>query len=102
MDFFNLVGVLGGLLYMLSYALLNTGRIIGHGYAYIGLNLAGASCMAVSLYVHWNGPSFAVQICWIAISAVGIFKRYQAARRQAKQRAQAAPSLDELPPHLNA
>ncbi len=74
MDIFNLIGVLGGVLYLLSYALLNMGRVRGDSLAYIALNLLAAMSMAVSLSVHWNGPSFAIQLCWILISLISLVR----------------------------
>jgi hypothetical protein len=105
MDIFNLIGALGGIFYLLSYLLLNAGKISGNSYEYIGLNLFAATFMAISLFVHWNGPSFTAQLCWIVISAVGLMNCYLDGRQKARENREQQPSVDNivsLPSQLNA
>ncbi|RCU45460.1 MULTISPECIES: CBU_0592 family membrane protein [Corallincola] len=106
MDLFNFIGALGGVLYLASYLLLNAGKVSGNSYEYIGLNLAASTCMAISLFVHWNGPSFTAQLCWIVISGVGLVNCYLESKHKAKESVEqlaAAPQIQqEMPTQLNA
>lgn len=68
------IGLIGFALYMMSYFLLQVGRLDGNGMVYCVLNLAAASFVLVSLTEHFNLPSVLIQISWIAISVVGIVR----------------------------
>lgn len=75
-DLYLIIGYLGALLYLISYALLSFKKINGNGKNYILMNLFAASFVAYSCLEHWNGPSFFIQSCWIFFSIVGLIKVY--------------------------
>ena len=77
---YNLAGVVGVILYVLGYALLQLGVVRGRGYAYISLNLAASSLVLVSLINAFNLYSAIIQILWITISAVGLWRTWRAQR----------------------
>lgn len=69
-------GLLGVVLYLGSYAALQTGFVRGSSYAYAMLNLFAASLVLVSLFHSFNLSSAIIQIAWIVISIVGIIRLY--------------------------
>lgn len=74
--FFEVAGFVGVLVYLGSYAALQTGRIKGSGYTYAVLNLTAATLVLVSLLTKFNLWSAIIQISWIGISIVGITRYY--------------------------
>ncbi|TCS42692.1 hypothetical protein BCF53_103362 [Reinekea marinisedimentorum] len=82
MDLFDAAGIVGAGLYLASYALLSTDRISANGAKYIGMNLAAAVCMLISLTANWNAPSFFVQVCWVIFSLNGLFNCYKTQNQQ--------------------
>lgn len=72
---FEVIGVAGFILYMLAYAMLQTGKITGHGYPYTLLNLIAASLVLTSLICQFNLASFLIQVSWITISVYGLMRR---------------------------
>ena len=54
--------------------LLQQGRVLHTGLAYLGLNLIGSLLVIVSLLFHWNMPAFLLEAAWALISMYGIYK----------------------------
>ncbi len=73
-EVYQAVGVAGFVLYMLSYFLLQIGKIEGSGNAYILMNLSAASFVLVSLVHNFNLASALIQISWIFISLIGLIR----------------------------
>jgi len=78
----ELIGIVGFVFYMLAYTLLQLGKVAGQSYAYILLNMLGASLVLVSLSNQFNLASALIQISWIVISAVGLARLWAASRRR--------------------
>lgn len=75
---YNTVGTIGVFLVLLTYFMLQTGRIRSEQVSYSLLNLAGAAMILFSLLFEFNLPSFFVEVSWVAISLMGIWrKRHQ-------------------------
>lgn len=70
----DFVGNLGVFLVLLSYFLLQLGRIESSGIRYSIMNAAGAVLICVSLYYSFNLSSFIIEICWFSISVYGIYR----------------------------
>ncbi len=75
------VGLFGSALVVGSYFLLQSGRLSGTGLPYQLINIAGSSCILVSLAGGFNLSVALLQCTWIAISVFGIV-RGAMARRQ--------------------
>ena len=73
-DIYQMIGVLGFVLYMLSYFLLQIGKLDGTGVGYILMNLSAASFVLISLTQNFNLASVLIQISWILISFVGLIR----------------------------
>ena len=76
----EIIGSLGVLSYVGSYALLQLGIIKGSGYLYALMNLAGAVFVAISLVNNWNTWSAMVSVAFTAFSLIGITRIYLSTR----------------------
>jgi hypothetical protein len=74
------VGNLGVLLVLGSYLGLQLGRLDSRGPAYSACNAVGAVLLLVSLTVNFNLSSVIIEIFWLAISLLGLW-RHRRARR---------------------
>ncbi|MEM7471396.1 MAG: hypothetical protein AAF340_08590 [Pseudomonadota bacterium] len=81
-------GVLGFLTYMGGFAALQMGRLDGNGVFYALTNVVGAVFVLISLVSAFNplllptsvgGASMLIQISWITIGLVGIWRRFRRA-----------------------
>ncbi|MEM7258468.1 MAG: hypothetical protein AAF404_13905 [Pseudomonadota bacterium] len=91
--FFEFIGVAGFIFYMLAYALLQMGKLSGHGYAYTLLNMIAAILVLISLIHQFNLASLLIQVSWVAISIYGLIRlRNDARERRAKQRIRRRPT----------
>jgi hypothetical protein len=79
-EWYDVVGFLGVLLVLIAYYLLQVGRLDPHGLAYSVVNLAGAGLITVSLLFEFNFSAFLIEICWIAISAMGVARAWRTVR----------------------
>jgi len=69
----DFVGNIGVLLLMTAYLLLQLNRL-SNGLAYSVMNAIGAALIVVSLLVNFNLSAFIMEVFWILISFVGIYK----------------------------
>lgn len=76
------VGLLGAFLILLTFFLLQLGKLKSIGPVYSILNALGALCIIVSLLFEFNLSAMVMQISWLLISSIGII-RYLRARRTA-------------------
>jgi hypothetical protein len=68
------IGMLGTLLVVGAYYLLQLERTDPKGLTYNLINLLGAILLLISLYFHFNLASFVIEIFWIAASLIGLWK----------------------------
>jgi hypothetical protein len=71
---YDIVGTLGVVVIVLTYVLLQTGKLRSERLTYSALNAAGAGLILISLYYAFNLPSFIVEFFWLLISLFGITK----------------------------
>jgi len=69
----DFVGNTGVLLLMTAYLLLQLNRL-SNGLAYSVMNAIGAALIVVSLLVNFNLSAFIIEVFWILISFVGIYR----------------------------
>ena len=74
LQWYQLVGVLGTIIYVGSYTLTQIGWIRAPGYTYSVSNLIAAGMVGISLLYDFNLASALIQLLWIVISIVGITK----------------------------
>ena len=81
---YDWVGLLGTVMILGAFALLQAGKLAGTGIVYQLLNLFGATGVLVSLLGTFNLPVFLLEGAWVAISAYGIVRSFKAKRTEAR------------------
>ncbi|HTL13677.1 MAG TPA: hypothetical protein VL251_01090 [Thermomonas sp.] len=75
---YDWVGLLGTVMILGAFALLQAGRLAGTGLAYQLLNLLGAGGVLVSLLGTFNPSVFLLEAAWMAVSLYGIARSFKA------------------------
>ena len=70
------VGLLGVGVLLFAYFLLSTNKLSSQSLHYQWCNLIGACLVLYSLMFHFNLASVAIEICWISISIIGLYRNY--------------------------
>jgi membrane-bound ClpP family serine protease len=70
----DFVGMTGVIIILIAYFLLSTERWDSQNIIFQLANFIGAWMILFSLFFHWNLSSVIIEIAWIIISAVGIFR----------------------------
>lgn len=71
---FDIVGSVGVAIIILTYVLLQTGKIKSEELIYSLLNAAGSGLIVFSLLFSFNFSAFVVEILWVLISLFGVAK----------------------------
>ncbi len=77
---FDALGTVGVLGYVGAYLALQLGFLKGDGYVFPALNLVASLAILVSLTRDYNAYSVTIEICWAAISIIGITRIYVVSR----------------------
>jgi paired small multidrug resistance pump len=72
LEWYDWIGLLGTLMVLGAFFLLQARKLSGTGLVYQLLNLFGAVGILMSLYDKFNVSVFFLQIAWILISGYGI------------------------------
>ena len=72
LEWYDWVGIVGTLMVLGAFLMLQAGRLSGTGIVYQLLNLFGAGGVLVSLLGKFNVSVFILEATWVAISAYGI------------------------------
>jgi hypothetical protein len=75
MQWYDWIGILGTLMVLFAYYLLQAERIKGNGLLYQLLNLFGAGGVLASLYGGFNIAVFVLMALWIVITVYGLTRR---------------------------
>ncbi len=67
------IGLVGSALFVIGYLYSNVAKTIDFR-LFNALNLVGAVLLIISLSVHFNLASMALEICWGLIAAFGLIK----------------------------
>lgn len=70
----DFVGGIGVAILMVTFLLLQLGRLESSRLLYSVLNAVGASLITISLVFDFNLSAFIMEVFWILISLVGIFR----------------------------
>ena len=70
----DLIGGIGVAILMVTFLLLQIGRIESNTLIYSLLNALGASLITISLLFDFNLAAFVMEIFWILISLVGVVR----------------------------
>ena len=71
---YDILGTIGVGVIVVTYFLLQIGRIKSDELLYSLLNGAGAALILISLYYDFNLPSVVVETFWLVISVFGIIR----------------------------
>lgn len=74
---YNTVGTIGVFCILITYFLLQTENLRSDQWLYSALNLAGSSMILFSLIFEFNLPSFFVEAAWVAISIMGLWRKWR-------------------------
>lgn len=71
---FDILGTIGVAMIIITYVLLQTGRLQSTQLSYSLLNAVGAALVLISLYYSFNLSAFIVEAFWLIISVYGIVR----------------------------
>lgn len=87
----DLVGSAGVVLILAAYLLLQLKRLNSESLKFSLLNAAGAAMIITSLVHDFNLSAFIIEVFWLAISLLGIFRCLRARSRHSDQTASSLP-----------
>lgn len=73
-EFSNHVGIVGVILTLMAFYLINMNKVTSKSLSYQWLNLVGSILLLYSLIFHWNLASVLIEIAWISISLLGLYR----------------------------
>lgn len=73
----DLIGNIGVVVLIIAYLMLQLNKLRSDGLAYSLLNAIGASFIIVSLLVNFNLSAFIIEVFWVLISFVGIYRYFR-------------------------
>ncbi|HEY6132207.1 MAG TPA: hypothetical protein VIV27_09315 [Halioglobus sp.] len=71
------IGMLGTLMVVLAYCLLQLERTDPKSLSYNMINLVGAALLLLSLCFNFNLASFVIEVFWIGASLIGLGKYWR-------------------------
>ncbi len=74
---FDAIGMLGVLMILVTYSLVQLDRINVRNISYSVVNALGAGLILVSLTVDFNLSAFVIECCWLLISMAGIYSSFK-------------------------
>lgn len=73
----DIIGLIGVSLILITYAGLTLEKIDPKGWRYSAGNGIGAVLILISLYFTFNLASFVIEIAWLIISVLGLWKAWR-------------------------
>lgn len=73
----DLLGNIGVVVLMIAYLMLQLNKLRSDGLAYSLANAIGASLIVASLLVNFNLSALLMEVFWILISCVGIYRYFR-------------------------
>jgi hypothetical protein len=74
MSLSDFVGLVGTLSVLSAYFFLQSGYLRQERPMYSALNGFGACCIMFSLLYNFNLASFILQVCWLLVSLLGLYR----------------------------
>jgi len=71
---FDFLGSVGVVIMIVAYLLLQLDRLDNNALAYSLLNAFGAGLVILSLSVNFNLSAFVMEVFWVLISLIGIYR----------------------------
>lgn len=82
MTFLNFIGTLGAFALILAYGMQQFGRWRAEDLIYSATNAVGASLILISLVVEPNIPSIVMELFWLLISIIGLWRAWRGRKRK--------------------
>ena len=73
----DLIGNIGVVILMVAYLMLQLNKLRSDGLTYSLLNAVGAGLIVLSLRVNFNLSAFIMEVFWVLISCVGIYRYFR-------------------------
>ena len=73
----DFVGNVGVIVLMITYLMLQLNKLRSDGLAYSVLNAVGAGMVVISLLYNFNLSALLIEVFWVLISLVGIFRYFR-------------------------
>jgi hypothetical protein len=73
----DLLGLIGVVLIVVTYLLLQLDKLRSSDLAYSLFNAIGASLIVASLVVNFNLSALLMEVFWVLISCIGIFRYFR-------------------------
>lgn len=70
----DIIGWVGGVLVLVAFALISTGRVDKNNTLYHWINILGALCLIVNTGYLKAYPSMAVNVVWVAVAVFALFR----------------------------
>lgn len=67
------LGLIGVLLTLIAYLLLNIEKLLPDHISYALLNITGSGLILYSLFFNWNLAAVAMEVSWLLISFYGLY-----------------------------
>lgn len=71
------VGMVGVVVTLTAFLLLQAGKLHGTGFIYQAMNAVGAAAVVLSLFYNFNLSAFIVETVWVAISIYGMVRGWR-------------------------
>ena len=75
--FLDFVGNIGVIILMTTYLMLQLNKLSSDGLAYSALNAIGATLITISLISDFNLSALLMEVFWVLISFVGIYRYFR-------------------------
>lgn len=73
----DLVGLIGVILIVVTYLLLQLEKLKSNDLAYSLMNAIGASLIVLSLLVNFNLSALLMEVFWVLISLLGVYRYFR-------------------------
>ncbi|MCP5381411.1 MAG: hypothetical protein H6912_03510 [Kordiimonadaceae bacterium] len=77
MSVFDYIGLIGVLMILVAYALIQLDRLDVKHISYSVMNAAGSGLILISLYIDFNLSAAVIEGAWLVISLYGIMRAFQ-------------------------
>ena len=73
----DLLGLIGVVIIVVTYLFLQLGKLSSNALAYSLMNAIGASLIVLSLLVNFNLSALLMEVFWVLISFIGIYRYFR-------------------------
>ena len=81
----DIIGMVGVGLILFAYYQLSVDKLQSHDISYQLMNLIGSVMIFYSLIFNWNMPSAVIEVVWIYISCLSLWRTYKRFTAKKKQ-----------------